>query len=155
MPSGKVHLRIELVIFAVCLVFGVVLWLRAQVSGILIVIFLFSYLFSSLFFSPDLDLRQSRAAQRWGIGRVVWIPYARIFRHRALSHHIVYGPLTRILYLGAMLGLVYWLLLRYAGYRAHFPFPSWSVIAAVVFGVYLPNQIHAIADKLWTAVRRH
>ncbi len=155
MPAGKVHLRIELVVFAICLGAGAGLWMRLQVSGIIVGTFLCSYLFSSLFLSPDLDLRQSRATHRWGIGRIVWIPYARVFRHRALSHHILYGPLTRIIYLGGIVTLIYGLILRYTGYRAHLGFPPWPVIVAAVCGFYLPNQIHTIVDRLWTAVRRH
>jgi len=106
MPSGKVHLRIEMVILAGCLALGSYLVKEELIEAVHLTVFFGAYLFSSFFLTPDLDLKQSLAFRRWGIARVLWVPYARLFRHRALSHSILLGPLTRILYLGFILFVI-------------------------------------------------
>ncbi len=112
--------------------------------------FLFSYLVSSLLLSPDLDLRQSRAAMRWGWGRVIWIPYARIFRHRSLSHHLLFGPLTRIAYLAVIVFAIAYVVEIITGHTLRPVLPPWPVFVAVCAGLYLPNQLHSIADRIWS-----
>lgn len=51
-----------------------------------------------LFFSPDLDLFESRSSRRWGMLTRLWNPYRRWHPHRGASHSWVYGPLSRLLY---------------------------------------------------------
>ena len=48
--------------------------------------------------SPDLDLNHSKVNRNWGIFRFIWFPYALAFKHRGLSHHVIYGTFSRILY---------------------------------------------------------
>ncbi len=154
MPTGKTHLRIELAVFVPCSLAcaylmraGVMHWPEAAC-------FCGFYLFSSLFLSPDLDLHTSRAARRWGIGRVLWSPYASIFRHRGLSHHVLLGPLTRILYLGGAAALVVWGTGLAAGRPQSLSLPPWPLVAAGLVGVFLPNQIHTLTDSLVSRVDR-
>lgn len=154
MPSGRVHLRIEMSIFVAVVAFGVYALQAGLVRALYIGVFLGSYLFSSLFLSPDLDLKGSDSFRRWGIARALWAPYARLFRHRALSHHIVFGPLTRIAYLGGIASLVLIAVLHFTGWRVHFSVPQWPIIAALLCGLYLPNQIHTVADVVWSTFRR-
>ena len=49
--------------------------------------------------SPDLDLSSSGSSNRWGIFRFLWYPYNKLFSHRGISHSIIFGTLTRIIYL--------------------------------------------------------
>ena len=148
MPSGRTHLRIELGLFAVAA--AVVAWL--VVAGItpirLGVSFLGGYRFSSFFLSPDLDLRASRPMRRWGPLRVLWIPYAAVFRHRRLSHHPLLGPTTRLAYLGAWLGLVFWLSSLVLGRPLSISWPGWPILVSFLLGAYVPNEVHIVAD--WT-----
>jgi uncharacterized metal-binding protein len=150
MPSGRVHLRIEMFGLGVCVLGVAYLVWRGAIDRRLGEVFLLSYLFSSLFLSPDLDLRQSSAAKRWGVGRFLWLPYARIFRHRALSHHLFLGPLTRIGYLSAIVLAIAWGIGLLTGHSLHPVTPSWPIIVAVVSGLYLPNQLHSIVDWVWS-----
>ena len=152
MPSGRVHLRIEMSIFVACVASGVYLSQAGLVRVMYVGVFLGSYLFSSLFLSPDLDLKGSDSFRRWGIARVIWVPYARLFRHRALSHHIVFGPLTRISYLGGIVSLVLIAILHFTGWQVRFSVPQWPMIVALLCGLYLPNQIHAVADAVWSTL---
>jgi len=151
-PSGTIHLRIE----ATCLLgwvgVGAYLLVRGAISYPPLAGFVASYLFSMFFLSPDLDLPQSRPFRRWGIFRWFWIPYARLFRHRGLSHRFFLGPLTRVLYLTAIVGLS-GLLLSLAGLRIAPSVPSWRILIAVGFGFYLPNLTHILADRGGSAWR--
>jgi len=154
MPTGKTHLRIELGVFVLC---GMACAYLMQ-AGVLhwreVACFCGCYLFSSLFLSPDLDLHRSRASRRWGIARVLWSPYACIFRHRGLSHHVLLGPLTRILYLGAMAAFVVWCVGLATGRPRTLSLPAWPLVAAGLVGVFLPNLIHALTDSLVSRVDR-
>ncbi len=154
MPSGKVHLQIETVVLVALIAVACYLAQAGLVRGAYAGIFLGAYLFSSLFLSPDLDLRGSKPFQRWGFARVLWVPYARLFHHRSLSHHIILGPLTRIAYLGGIVSLALIGILHLTGWQVRFSVPQWQVIVALLCGLYLPNQIHTIADAVWSALRR-
>ena len=60
-----------------------------------------------LLLSPDLDIR-SRPFYRWGVFRFIWWPYQWMIRHRSpLSHGIIIGSWLRLLYLSAVLALLY------------------------------------------------
>jgi len=148
MPSGRTHIRIETVALLAWSALATILFVRGIIPGSAVAAFLVAYLASMLFLSPDLDLRRSRPSQRWGIARILWRPYARIFRHRRLSHHLVLGPLTRIVYL-ALLTATALGLLRVLGHRfAAVPRLSSPTIGAAVGGVYLPNLTHILVDRL-------
>lgn len=153
MPSGKVHLRIEMIIFVPFLALGAYLLQTGLVYTLYVAVFLGGYFFSSFFLSPDLDLVRSDPSQRWGIARVLWIPYAHLFHHRALSHHIIFGPLTRICYLGGIASLAFVGILRLTGQHVPLSIPQWPVILALLLGLYLPNQIHTVVDALWSCLR--
>lgn len=55
-----------------------------------------------LFLSPDLDLAESprgcNAKRRWGLLGAYWVPYGKTFKHRGLSHWLVVGTATRLVY---------------------------------------------------------
>ena len=153
MPSGKIHLRIEVVALALCI--GVLLLVRNAIAirTAFIVLFSISYCVSMLLLSPDLDLADSRATRRWGPLRFLWFPYAALFKHRQISHQLLLGPLTRILYfLALLLGIAY---LAVAAVGLVMPIsspPRWA-LAPVALGLYLPNVIHILADRVHTATK--
>ncbi len=143
-----------MVVFALCLALGLYMLKAEVIEPVYLSFFLGAYLFSSLFLTPDLDLKQSIAFRRWGVARFLWLPYARFFHHRALSHHIVFGPLTRIVYLGVVLFVAIIAIANLTGWQMRFYVPHWAVILSILAGLYLPNQIHTLADALWS-IRRH
>ena len=156
MPSGRTHLRIEGLLLAAWTVIAVLCarhgWVgTAEIGG-----FVVSYLFSMLLLSPDLDLAKSDSYRRWGPLRWLWTPYAVAFRHRRVSHHPLFGPITRIAYVGilALAGLAI-----YAAARRR-PVPQLvlpvKLVFAVLIGLYLPNLTHIVADGLqsvWVRLR--
>lgn len=154
MPSGKTHLRLN---GTLLLLWGGLCVLLLRRDWVLIphtLIFGGCYAFSMMLMSPDLDLARSNAFRRWGHMQWIWYPYAWIFRHRQTSHHLLVGPLTRILYLAVLTlagtGMYVWI-------TGH-PWPrallSTEGALAILLGLYLPNLQHIAADRLSTTWRR-
>lgn len=154
MPSGKTHLKIEslLLLLWTGALAPVVLTERVMISQALL--FVGSYVFSMFWMSPDLDLSNSVAFYRWGALRWFWLPYVWIFRHRQTSHHPLYGPLSRIIYIGILALAV---ALIYAASTGN-PVPQLRIsiqgIIPVCLGLYLPNLEHILADRISTSIRR-
>jgi len=154
MPSGRVHLAVEtgtLCAFAAGGGYAATAgWLAPQD----VAVFLGSYLFSSLLLSPDLDLARSDVSRRWGFARVLWLPYARIFQHRRTSHRMILGPLSRVIYLAGLClvlaAVIYWI----TGRAMTLAWPGGRIVTALAAGVYTPNVLHVILDRLQTAARR-
>lgn len=156
MPSAKKHLQIEffflpLAIFVFYLFRPTIL--ESAVYGS-------SYIFSSLLLSPDLDLASSQTLKRWGPLRGFWLPYQKIFRHRGLSHNLILGPATRIVYLLFILTLLAWII-NYLLIWFEFPglqfMPAFRVIGnwllITIIGLYIPNFLHIICDRIYTRFR--
>ncbi len=154
MPSGRVHLKLEIGLLFLLGIGGEILCRMGLIPGLGLGVFLLCYIFSSLFLSPDLDLWESRAVRRWGIGRVLWYPYSKVFRHRRTSHHLVFGPFTRIGYLGGLLLLVAWGWNALTGRGIGFILPRKGIIGSVLLGLYLPNQVHILVDRVWSRWKR-
>ncbi|MFC2082013.1 DUF2227 family putative metal-binding protein [Candidatus Bipolaricaulota bacterium] len=149
MPSGKTHLRVEIGLLVAC-------WLPLAVWFLIegwaapndIAAFVFAYAFSSLFLSPDLDLRTSRPYLRWGVLRWLWAPYALVFRHRQRSHHVLLGPLSRIAYLGIIVvggAFAYLAVARRVMPDLQLPM---GILAAIGCGLYVPNLTHVLLDRM-------
>jgi len=154
MPSGRTHLKLELALLIPWV--GVLSWGGWQ--GVLgwaqLGTFLGSYLFSMWLLSPDLDLTTSSALRRWGPLRWIWLPYAWIFRHRQISHSLLLGPPTRILYLVLWVVLISIVLLKALGEPLPRVRMSSELLGAAIVGMFAPNVIHILADRACTAWRR-
>lgn len=62
--------------------------------------FIAGYLFSTFYLSPDLDLPQSNPSQRWGVLKILWVPYQMLFSHRSFfSHFPVISSILRLVYI--------------------------------------------------------
>lgn len=149
MPNGTVHLALELGTLPAWVVTGAVL----GVGRSSLIWFAGAYVGASLFLSPDLDLVRSDASRRWRAARYLWFPYAVLFRHRGVSHSLVLGPLTRLLYLGAVAGAAWGLLHVVAGV----PFPRtvpWSHALPALSGAFSPQLLHIALDRAVTRLRR-
>ncbi len=155
MPSGSTHLKIEAGLMVAWAAASVALVAYGRVSLAHVIFFLAGYAFSMLFLSPDLDLADSRAYRRWGAVRWIWYPYALFFRHRRLSHHLLWGPLSRAAYLGAFGFGVAVAVLAALGSRGPRVRVSASIVLPVCLGLYLPNVEHILADRICTQWRRH
>ena len=149
MPSGKVHLTVELALLPGWVAAGALIGLpRPHLTA-----FALSYTCASLLLSPDLDLARSAPASRWGPLRLLWAPYARLFRHRGLSHSLFWGPLTRLLYLGGLALLVLLPLHLWLGAPLPQAFPT-RILPPLLTGVYLSHLVHVGLDGVWTQMAR-
>lgn len=116
MPGYKVHDTIGLVttVPLSLTVGGAAALVTADTREVVAVTAFFaaSHLIGTYWLSPDLDM-DTRVFRRWGILRVMWIPYAKLALHRSkLSHSAIGGP-VRLLYL---LGLLMFFILVAAGF---------------------------------------
>jgi uncharacterized metal-binding protein len=152
MPSGKTHIAVELIAWP-GFVAGFDHLLRPTWEET--ALFAGAYLFSSLLLSPDLDLRHNRTRRRWGPLGFIWIPYFSIFKHRGVSHSLLFGSLTRLVYLGAIFGLVL-VGLSSVGFALPQQTPSWLDERTLIIlgaGLYLPNVLHVLLDKIVSVFR--
>lgn len=156
MPSGRIHNIINLSSYAV-LATSVFI---AQQQGLISISRLDALQFSASFaagtllLSPDLDLATGKVNSKryWGILGFLWIPYGMMFSHRGFSHTWLIGPLTRLIYLALIVGLV-WGILKLGFPQMAVPqLPSaealkvfWPLLA----GYYLSQWLHLIADGIW------
>jgi uncharacterized metal-binding protein len=153
MPSGRTHLVIEAGILSALAVAGIVLVCKGSLPTESLLAFLGGFAFSMVFLTPDLDLVRSRPTRRWGRLSILWWPYAKIFRHRGVSHHIVWGPVTRIAYLTALAAATAVGIGALLGRSVSFGEPHANVWAILV-GVYVPNIVHTVVDAVATPHRR-
>lgn len=106
MPSFKAHDAIT--VLAAIPIFAVS-FLITQDWAASFCISIFS-LVGGLIFGPDLDTN-SKNYSRWGIFRIVWLPYRLFFKHRSrFTHGILFGTLLRTIYLMGMLTLLVFLM---------------------------------------------
>jgi uncharacterized metal-binding protein len=140
MASGKNHDRAILfaspvVLVVGCYQFGLELGIIAGASHFL----------GGYWLSPDLDIK-SRPFLRWGVLKIIWVPYQRFIPHRSpLSHAPVLGSLLRLVYLGAWLSPL-WLLfpdLQRVQWAV-----DWMKVAAFLVGIELSALNHLLLDGL-------
>ena len=92
MASGRIHDRFNLLALPLLCVFLYLLDTRMIFLGVSVI----GYLFSTFIFSPDSDLRPKKRAGLFGI---FLYAYSLYFRHRGRSHSILFGTITRFIYL--------------------------------------------------------
>jgi uncharacterized metal-binding protein len=121
-----------------------------------------SFAAATFFLSPDLDLKHSSPTRNWGLLRWAWRPYQLLFKHRGLSHSLLFSSLTRVGYLLTLALLSMTLgrvvlgsaavddaarLVVDVG-RAHL-----GQLTAVGAGILLSDLCHIVTDRLATALR--
>lgn len=157
-PSGRVHEAINLSVLGLGIAGYMASKDQLEIPEPMAIAFVGSYLLGSLLITPDLDLAEQnvRAKGRWGLLGLFWVPYGWMFSHRGLSHTWVVGPLTRLLYLGTIGILLFWLLeaiLRYWGaslnLRPLLQVPPQNILWSLVAGYYVSQWMHLIADGVW------
>ena len=140
MASGKNHDRSilfasPLVLVVGCYQFGLELGIITAAAHFL----------GGYWLSPDLDIK-SRPFLRWGVLKIIWLPYQRLIPHRSpLSHAPVLGSAIRLLYLAALVSPL-WLVfpdlqrLQWA--------IDWEKALAFLIGVELSALNHLLLDGL-------
>lgn len=113
-----------------------------------------AYLIGGGLLSPDLDLKQSRPYQRWGILKWLWYPYQLAIPHRhPLSHGVFIGSLGRVAYLFAIIFLI----LELASYLTNTPLKqmaigylnaNWETLTFLFVGIEASAWNHLILDGI-------
>lgn len=150
MPAGKTHLRIELITLPL---WAALFYFWVDASWFSIALFAGAYLFSSLLLSPDLDLRHNAARRRWGLLGFIWIPYTKVFKHRGVSHSLLWGTLTRLGYLAlwaVLIGAALSYLNLWTVSVTRLPWTKLDVglVGILLAGLWLPNILHALVDRV-------
>ncbi len=159
---------------------GINLFIGMVATGLLIGIgldyfswplFLFGWLFSTLIFSPDTDLMPKK---RSGPLQFVLYPYSILFKHRGVSHGLLFGTLTRVIYgivLGGLLVFVlskmgyldleartYWQRLFEFFSEYNYQLPVYRSVTWLYIGLAFADACHIIVDKLsslFSKIRRN
>jgi uncharacterized metal-binding protein len=150
LPSGRAHDRINFRAFvALGAASAVAFATGALPTPPVSVVYAFSigYFVGSHYLSPDLDAAGSEPKRRWGWLRVVWVPYARIFRHRGSSHGYLIGPLTRLAYLFVIASPVMAREEVHAWVTQHQPLIAGEAGTALLIGYFTSTWLHLIADR--------
>lgn len=164
MPSGKTHTRIDLLMLVVLVGVASYFWdpltdyfgrdQFVEYGGVFVV----AYFFGTFLLSPDMDLNTSDPMKNWGVLRLLWRPYAQLFKHRGFSHVPILGTLTRIVYIVL---LVYVLC---AVANALFDM-GWELsidnlkdidkksVLCGLCGLCLPDLFHIVADRMFKNAR--
>jgi len=142
MPNHKVHERINWCLL--CGIAVVLYWLRVDLwSGIT---FTIGYIFSTYFVTPDLDL-DSKIYKRWYILKVFWCPYKEVFKHRQCSHHVVFGPISLVLYLAILIYTpIYY-------FKVAIPIESIYLVPCSA-GMVVAIEAHIVTDWLADVLKR-
>ncbi|WP_255334479.1 DUF2227 family putative metal-binding protein [Methanosarcina sp. KYL-1] len=177
MPGGKTHDKFNIIVLFIILLGLFPLLERpllpfpeSYLESRRITVFSLAYLFGTFFLSPDLDIK-SGPYRRWGALKVIWRPYQRLFGHRGVLHHPVFGPIILSLTLAFMLYFPLALLdlgvNRIPVESADFAVitrlkalldlgtnlpPVWAGVAALL-GLVLSMEVHYLLDFIWGKVR--
>ena len=164
MPSGKTHTRIDLFLLVVILAAAAYFW--GGLAGFFgrdemaeyAMAFVVAYLFGTFLLSPDMDLNTSGPMKNWGVLRLLWRPYAHLFKHRGISHMPIVGTLTRVLYIFIVLYVL-------SAVANAFLDLGWkmsvddlkkvdrNLILWTLAGLCLPDLFHIVADHTFKNAR--
>ena len=115
----------------------------------------FAFLFGGLWLSPDLDIH-SKSLQRWGVLKIIWLPYRYLIRHRSLfSHGPFIGTVLRGLYLSLVI-LTIENILKLIGFENPFNLVEQVLtrfqkdpreLISIFIGLEASSWLHIIKDK--------
>lgn len=139
-------------VFLVLPLFTMSIYFYLHPTRFQLLIFIITFVYTTLFMSPDMDLAYKI---KWhslrGLLSLPFRSYARVFKHRGLSHSLLLGSLTRILWLSLFI-----LLLLYACNWVFFSkktlLTSYTLYKREFFygfcGIWLADSSHVFLDKL-------
>ncbi len=150
MSNFKTHTRINLILALPLLLGGAYYFFSPK--PIELVTFGCCFIYGTLFMSPDVDLAsQIKLFSIRGLFTLPFRSYALFFRHRGLSHSLIFGTLTRVIWLGLHALLFAYLVYQIQPDKQTF----WKFIqyykAYIIFGVsglFLADTAHLAVDHL-------
>lgn len=127
-----------------------VYWLETEQKHL--AIFSGTFLYATLFMTPDLDLAHKiKLFSLRGLLSLPFRSYSFFFKHRGLSHHIIFGTLSRLLWLfGIYLLILYAIYKNIDGYQKFTKFllknKEFSLYAFL--GILLADLAHIFLDQI-------
>lgn len=111
-----------------------------------------AFVYGTLFMNPDLDLvHQIKLFSLRGLLSLPFRGYSRIFRHRGLSHSLLFGTLTRLLWI-ALLALVLLVLIYNVDPSAQsfkaYVLKHQAYLLAAFAGFFVADACHLLLDKI-------
>jgi len=98
MALYKTHAKFNILFALPVLIILIYIIFHPKIS--FLIIFTSSFIYSTLFMSPDVDL--TNKIKLFSLKGMLTIPfriYSKIFKHRGLSHSLIFGTITRIVFL--------------------------------------------------------
>jgi len=149
MSNYKTHVKFNLGFGLPVLLIAGIYYL--QPSALFVGIFMASFIYTSLYMGPDMDLAKSiRLFSLRGILTLPFRSYSRLFHHRGLSHSALFGTITRLLWLVIWLGLYSYFLDFFFGWKLQSPLAFWQnykiYLLYMIAGVFFADLFHLILD---------
>lgn len=148
MPLYKTHIKFN--IFLLFLILPAMYFIF-HIKTTFIIIFTLSFIYSTLFMNPDVDICDK--IKLFSIKGFFTIPfrlYAKVFKHRKTSHHIIFGTISRIGFLLILFFLIIFLLDLTPLLKI--PFLNFlktykTYILYSILGIFVADFLHIILDK--------
>jgi uncharacterized metal-binding protein len=146
MPSGRTHEVFNTALLPLSLLLP---------NSVELLPFVFGYVTATFFFSPDIDLSRSRVAMRWGLLRIIWMPYSKVASHRRVSHIPVIGLLMRVAYLCVIVAIPI-AVLKAFGINVGFKNlrASSAHLISFALGMLVADTLHIVLDLLTSAFKK-
>lgn len=152
MPQYKTHNHFNFFLILPIVILGGYYFLSIPKRDL--IIFSSAFAYSSLFMNPDLDL--ANKIKLFSLRGVLTIPfrtYSWIFRHRGLSHHLILGTLTRVLWLFLFVFTFSIIFMKIGMHSLH-----WKSLFSIyrhefmfaLFGILLADLAHLFLDSVST-----
>ena len=149
MPLYKTHAKLNILI-VLPLVVGVCTYLQ-KVDNRLLPHFIVAFIYGTLFLGPDLDVADK--IKLFSIRGFFTFPfrfYAKVFRHRGISHSIFFGTLTRLAYLSVIVTICCYIVdISYLNSKGILDFTQKykSPMITIFTGLFLADFFHILLDK--------
>lgn len=150
MSSYKSHNTFNVFLVLPLAAAGIYLYLKP--TNLQLFIFIAVFVYGTFFMSPDMDLANKI---KWfslrGLFSIPFKTYSRVFKHRGFSHSLVFGTISRVLWLFGFVALILYLtgaflavkaktLLLYHAHKKEFYY--------AFFGVFLSDIGHILLDRI-------
>lgn len=149
MSNYKTHTKFNLLLALPVLTAGIYYFLTPP--HVYLGVFVGTFAYSTLFMTPDLDLvHQVKLRSLRGFFSLPFRYYSRFFRHRGLSHSLLFGSLTRILWLGGVALLIFYLIYQTLPSEKSFLlyFKKYKPFILYAFtGICLADGCHLLLDS--------
>lgn len=117
---------------------------------IFLYVFMGAFVYTTLFMNPDLDLVHNiKLMSVRGFFSIPFRAYSMIFRHRGISHSFFWGSLTRILWLGGIGLLVFFVVYKnlpsVSNFKLYWKHYKYFFIYALA-GICIADWCHLLLD---------